>query len=162
MSNKANWLKKNLGKYWLIQILIISVLIIYSLFTSVSILFLVNENGLNPSNNSNDSSSVVITVIFESKVSSKPITWNAVVNKVHNGSTLLEFMNSTFTISGTSYGTMGYLITQINSIKNDNTNFWTYYYFTKDSGWIYSSFGVSQFILNKDTQIKWVFGPASS
>ena len=81
---------------------------------------------------------------------------------MRNGSTLLEFMNTTFKINGTSYGKLGYLINEINSIKNDNSNFWTYYYFSKDSGWIYSSFGVSNFVLNKDYQIKWVFGPASS
>ena len=162
MSSKTNWLKKSFGKYWLFQIILISVLILYSLFSTISIFYLVNENGLNPSSNSSDSSSVILTVIFDSKAPSKPITWNSVVNKVRNGSTLLEFMNTTFKINGTSYGKLGYLINEINSIKNDNSNFWTYYYFSKDSGWIYSSFGVSNFVLNKDYQIKWVFGPASS
>lgn len=162
MSKKSTWLSTNLGKYWFIQITLIIALVVYSVFASVSIFVLVNNNGLISSNNQTNSNEIVVTLLFESKVPSKPITWNAIVTKATNKSTLLEVMNTTLTIGGSSYGKLGFLINKINTIQNDNTNFWTYYYYSKDSGWIYSPIGVSNFILNHDFQIKWVFGPASS
>lgn len=162
MSEKSNWLNKFLGKYWFIQITLIGVLVLYSLFTSVSLVVLVNQNNSMTTNNQTSSGTIILSIIFESKDSTKPITWNSVVMDVKNGSILYNVMNSTFTINGTSYGSLGFLITQINTIQNQGSNVWTYYYFMKNSGWTYSPIGVSSFHLNQDSQIKWVYGPASS
>ena len=158
MSGNNNSLRNLFGKYWLIQITLIIVLLLYSVFTSISIFVLVNEP---PSNTNGNSTSVIVTIIFDSKVPEKPIIWNSAVIKAQKDSTLLEVMNSTFTLSGTSYGSLGFLVNGINSIQSDSTHIWNYYYFTKDSGWICAPIGVSHFILGHDYQFKWVFGSKS-
>jgi hypothetical protein len=162
MSKNSSWLHLNLGKYWLIQILIIASLVIYSLFATVSIFILANEtSNINP-NNSSSENSIIIVFIFESKVAEKPITWDSAVIEVKNNSDLFSVMNNSFQIGGSSFGSQGFLIEEINSLKNDLFNFWTFYYFELGNGWIYSASGVSNFILHHDFQFKWVFGPASS
>ncbi len=158
MSKKSTWLTNFLGKYWFIQITLITALVLYSILASVSIFVLVDNNGLGSSNTQENSKEVVISIIFDSQVSSKPITWNSVVTTVKTNSTLFNVMNRTFSIAGHNYISQGFFITKINNITQDGTNSWTYYYYSKGSGWIYALSGVSHFILNHDYQIKWVYG----
>ena len=162
MAERFHWLKISFGKYWFVQFMIIIALLLYAVTTSVSILVLVNQSNPISNNNQQNTEPIVLTIIFNSQDSAQPISWNSVVLKVTNGTSLFDVMNSTFSINGTSFGTLGYLITQINTIKNAGLNAWTYYYFTINAGWVYASVGVSHFYLNHDYQIKWVYGPASS
>ena len=150
------------GKLWGLQFFIIGVLILYSILATVSIFALVNNQGLIPNNYSQSDNTVIVSIIFESNDSQKVINWNPVVAEVKTNSTLLSVMNATLTINGTLYGNSGYYLTSINSLRSDLNDFWTYYYFTKGSGWVYSLVGISSFILNHDYQIKWIYGPASS
>ncbi len=162
MSDKGKWLKNSFGKYWFMQFTLIAIILVYSLFSTISLAVLVNQNNSLSSSNQSSSSTIILAMVFESKDTSKPITWNSFVMDVKNGSLLVNVMNSTLAIKGTSFGSLGFLITQINTIQNQGVNAWTYYYFSKNSGWIYSPVGVSNFYLNHDSQIKWVYGPAGS
>lgn len=159
MSKKSNWLKSNFGKYWLFQIIIIGTLITYSLIATVSIIVLANNN-FGQQNPSNDNT-VVISIIFESKDNSSPITWNSIVTETATNTSLYSIMSSNFQLNTSFNSIYGYLINGINSLIGKNPNFWTYYYYMKGSGWTFATTGVSYFYLTHDFQIKWIYGPAS-
>ena len=160
MSKKTNWFKVNLGKYWFFQILVIGTLITYSLVATLSLVVLVNDSNFGQGTNTTDNS-VVVSIIFESKDSSEPITWNSLVTDAVTNSTLYTVMNDNLQLNATYNSGFGYLITGINSLLSKDPNFWTYYYYMKGSGWIYATKGVSNFYLTHSYQFKWVYGPAS-
>lgn len=160
MTKKTNWLKLNFGKFWLFQIIIIGTLITYSLIATASIIFIVNNTNFGQQSNSTNDT-VVVTIIFQSKDSSKPITWDSVVTDVATNTTLYTVMNNNFQLNTSYNQAFGYLVTGINSLVSKDPNYWTYYYYMPSSGWIYASKGISYFYLTHDYQFKWIYGPAS-
>lgn len=162
MSKGAPWLRKQFGRFWLIQILLIATLVIYSLTTTISLFILVNDSSFNANNTGTDqNNTVVLTLIFESHDSNNPINWNSLVTSVSQNTSLYTVMQNNFQLNTTYTSPYGYLIQGINSIIAKGQNAWTFYYYTS-SGWVYATKGVSLFLLNHDYIIKWVFGPASS
>ncbi len=155
-----------LGKYWLIQVFIISTLLIYSLLLTAGISLIITNSEINFSNNSStrnqaepllaDSLSLVI-IIFDSKVDGKPITWDTVLVEINQTKTLFEVMNSSLNLSGSSFGSLGFLVEGINGLHQDSTNFWLFEYYTAEQKWISSSFGVSSFIINSDSIFRWIY-----
>lgn len=159
MSKKPDKFKFLFGKYWVFQFFIIGVLILYGSIATVSLFVLTENNQILSTQKTN---TVVVTIIFESNVPQKPITWNPIVEEVKTNTSLFTVMNENLNLTGVWYNNSGgYFVKGINSIEQYSINTWNLYYFLKGSGWIYSSKGVSEFILNHDYQIKWVFGPSS-
>ncbi|MHA2363928.1 MAG: hypothetical protein ACXAC7_08210 [Candidatus Hodarchaeales archaeon] len=151
------------GKYWLSQIILFFILFSYSFLLTTGITLMVS----NPENffphlgqNSNDENNEYsIVLIFESKVNTKPITWDPVIIKRNYTTTLFNVMNSTLTISGKTFGSFGYFVEEINGLKQDNSNFWRYEYFNIDNEWSESPVGISSFQINTNSYFRWIYKP---
>ena len=159
-------LKTTFGKYWLIQVVIISTLLIYSLLLTAGIGLIISNPDIIFTNNPRTrneaepllgESSISVMIIFNSQVEGKPITWDTLVVEINQSETLFQVMNSSLNLSGTSFGALGFLVEGINGLLQDNTNFWLFEYYTTEQKWLSSSFGVSSFIITSDSFFRWIY-----
>ncbi len=154
-------LKDILGRYWLPQLVVFGTLLTYSLLLTTGVTLLVADPdrffphlGSND-NQTNDSFQVVL--LFESKVSDKPITWDPIIVKFSNTTTLFAVMNSSLTISGKYHGDLGFFVEGINGLKQTTSSFWLYEYYDFDDGWVETPVGISLFRISSNKHFRWIY-----
>lgn len=157
----AKSIKALLGKYWLVQIIIISILGLYALLATLSLgLILVDPTLVFPSlNNSQENATFTVVIMFESNVPNKNITWNPVIVNENSSISLFDILNSSVALSGTEYSGLGFFVTGINGLMQSSSYYWQYYYYSfQQHDWILAPVGVSSFIVDSNTYIRFILG----
>lgn len=148
-------ISKLLGKYWLLQFLIVGVLASYAVGMSVGILLFIESTQPDQS-----AENVSVLLIIESKHPSYPLNYSD-LSTVPVNLTLIEHINNTIgreNWDGVKYGVAGWFIKRIFNVTEEGSWYWLYYYRNPgETKWISSSWGVSSFKLNQDYEIRFVF-----
>ena len=154
-------LKILLGKYWLVQIIIIAILGVYTLLATLSLgLVMTDPTLVFPNlNNTHNNTTFTVVIMFESNVPSKNITWDPVIVKENGSMSLFTILNSTVRLSGIYYAGLGFFITGINGLMQTSSYSRQYYYYTfQHHNWILAPIGVSSFIVDADMYFRIVLG----
>ena len=145
-----------IGKYWLLQGLIIAIIVSYIFGLGVGIIYVFN----NSSSSEQPKEEVTILLLIESNNPEFPINFSS-STVVPINTTLLDHLNNTIgenNWDGVNYGVGGWFIQGLFNISEYGPWHWFIYYrLSGAEKWNSSPVGVSMFILNQDYEIKFIF-----